>query len=100
MQENDIELEAKKMWKKPEVREEFCNDLDVLIAYLQNQDRVKSHKGGYKTDTKKDAPKVRNVVDDSALKKWENSKSLQDEFGDFETFKAYQLNKTRVRFFA
>jgi hypothetical protein len=102
MNDNDIEKKAKSMWQKKEIREEFGNDYEVLLAYLQNQHRVKAHKSEYQQSTKKDAPKATDTLDDAALKaRWEKSPKLWDEFNDdFDAYRQYELNKHRVKVMA
>jgi hypothetical protein len=95
----NCESQAKEMWKKPEIRAEFSDDIETLIAYLENKDRVKSYKGSQAKATKaQDTPKAAGL-DDTALKaRWNASKALQDEFdGNFESYRQYMLHKNRVK---
>ena len=52
------------MWKKPEIREEFANDIEVLKAYLSNKEKVRIYKSENKQSTKKDATKSADIPND------------------------------------
>ena len=91
----DYQAEAERMWKSKATREEFT-EIENLIAYLENQHRVKSYKWSQAKATDKPTAAV---MDDTAMRaRWNASKALQDEFdGDFEAYRAYELNKNRVK---
>ena len=94
----DYKAEAEKMFKKKEIRIEFDDDINTLIAYLENKHRAKVHKAGV-SKHKKPEKMDDEIPSDAAFKpKWDADKALQDEFmGDFDAYLAYERNKGRVK---
>jgi hypothetical protein len=94
-----LEAMAAELWKDSRIRREFHENKENLKSFLENESRVKEHKGGISRHKKPE--KIENEVDRQTnviMAKWKADPALQNEFnGDFDVYSAYESNKHRVK---
>lgn len=88
---------AERLWKDAKIRSEFGDNLENLKAFLANETRAKTHKRDITTHKRPENLDDASGADDATRARYENDPALQSEFGDYETFAAYQKNKGRVK---
>ncbi|MDR4497394.1 MAG: S49 family peptidase [Candidatus Scalindua sp.] len=93
-----IEAEEKSLeevWATSEsTRAEFRNDKESFLAYHKYKGNLGNRLAGSLKDEKHEA-NGEDLRTDSLRAKWNESPEIQEEFSDFETFKAYEENRLK-----
>ena len=91
---------AAELWRDAKIRDEFQGNRENLESFLENESRAKEHKKGLYTHKRPENLDDDTSGNDAIKNKWlADTAALQAEFGDFETFKAYEENKQKAKVF-